>query len=261
VRNPIRNTLHKELKEKITDILQHRIRQSGLDRKVLEGEPILEDFYERSASAPISAITQSSEDMDTLPNYRNEHGVKVRADMAVLHRDQNRTILVDFTFTEPTAACNGPYEQIGSAAIKAVVRKEKEYRHWDIVNSADSLVTFAVETFVVVGKAAKDFLISFIDPSENTSLAKQLLYQQLSVALHTMRAKQFNRIKKDFTLDSTPLTPSDYGRRISGTSNSSSSSSNSNSISRGSSGSSSSSNGSSSSSSSSTVGTISTPVT
>jgi hypothetical protein len=120
-----------------------RISQADLNRRVLTVEPTLGDYYERIID-PDSTASQPTDnnredDYDLLHNYRNQQGVKVRADMAIKHNDQDRTILIDFTFTEPTAASNGPYDEVGSAAKKAAKRKLKEYSRWDTVNTADSL--------------------------------------------------------------------------------------------------------------------------
>jgi hypothetical protein len=209
IKNPIRNNLHKDLKEKISDILRNRISQSdfNLSRSLMSEEPRLEDFYDLVAEPNASPTPQepnSTDDDDHVHNYRNEHGVKVRADMGIKHHDQNRTIIVDFTFTEPTSTSNGAYEEVGSAAKKAVERKLREYRRWDTEGSADKLVVFAVETFGVVGKEAQTFLTWYISDNEAQAVVKQLLYQQLSVALHTLRAKQFERIYKEFTDDRRP---------------------------------------------------------
>jgi hypothetical protein len=212
VRNQVRNAMHKELKLKIGDILQNRIRQGGLDRRVVgPAEPNLSDYFERTGDAPLSVeMPLNSQEGGTQQRYQT----KVRGDMAVYHQDENKSVVVDFTFIEPTTDQVKTYEKPGQAAEVATKRKHEEYKYWDYTNSSNSLIIFSVETFGVVSKGALEYLRSFIGGSENRGIVKQTINQQLSVALHTMRAKAFVKIKTKLTMDVAPSVPMVNGSNV-----------------------------------------------
>jgi hypothetical protein len=203
IRNQVRNTMHKELKWKIADIMNQRIKDGGLDRRVLgPSEPNLIDYFERHANAPPMPII----DNNSQEYYSQEAHAKVRGDMAVQHVGENKTMVIDFTFTESTIpqAGGGGYVKVGQAAEVAVPKKLHQYNDWDITNSSNSLVIFGVETFGVVSNSTMDYLNSFIGEEEDRGAARLIINQQLSVALHTIRAKAFTKIKDNLTMDQPP---------------------------------------------------------
>jgi hypothetical protein len=203
LRNPIRNALHKELKIKIASIIKHRISQANLNCTVLEAEPCLRDHYEQRQTQS----TQLSVDVDAPEYHLNAEGRKVRADLAIHHHDENRYRIVDFSFTEPTSSSHLPYNKVGQAAERQVGNKLREYQHWDLDSSEDSLTIFGVETFGIVSKSAITFLESYIGSTENKSRAKPLLQQQLSVALHSLRAQEFLYIQHNSVSIGEPALP------------------------------------------------------
>jgi hypothetical protein len=148
LRNPIRNALHKELKIKIASIIKHRIGQASLNCTVLEAEPLLRDHYAQRQSQNI----QLPVNVDAPEHLINANGVKVRADLAIHHHDENRYRIVDFSFTEPTSTTHLPYNKVGQAAERQVGAKLREYQHWDLDSSEDRLTIFSVETFGIVSK-------------------------------------------------------------------------------------------------------------
>jgi hypothetical protein len=210
VRNQVRNAMHKELKFKVGDIIQHRIKLGGVDRRIVgPAEPNLSDYFERTAYAPPEMVLNSQEG-DTQQRYQ----VKVRGDMAVYHQDENKSVVVDFTFIEPTTDQIRKYDKPGEAAEVATKRKLEEYKYWDYTNSSNSLIIFSVETFGVVSKGAMEYLRSFIVGRENGGIIKQTINQQLSVALHTMRAKAFVKMKTMLTMDVAPSVPMVNGNNV-----------------------------------------------
>ncbi len=145
VRNQVRNTLHKEFKDKLVEILKNQINLTSLPLRIPLAEPMLEDFYDLK---PRSAI---SNDM------------KLRADIEVQNFAEQRSHIIDVTFTESTIRLypNG-YNVPGDAAKHGEVEKLKQYLHWDLQNSEHKFWVFNVETFGVLGATAKELLKSFI---------------------------------------------------------------------------------------------------
>jgi hypothetical protein len=124
----------------------------------------------------------------------------------------NQNLIIDFTFVEPTAQTYvGTYNKAGQAALKGKENKiNKEYKHWKVVGDqvTNNFKVIAIETF---GVLIKDDIISTIDPfinaKENRAMVINLVLQQLSVAFHTVRAKQHNFIKNTHVLRELPLHP------------------------------------------------------
>jgi len=201
VRNQIRNNLHKEFKNKFADIMKMRIETANLNRRVDNVEPRLEDYFERRNMEP------QPPDPDPGPNYFQssqfdargfQNGVKVRADMRVQMTDLNSNLIIDYTFVEPTATSYiGTYNKAGQAAKKGKENKLKnEYKHWNVDNNnnqgANNFKVIAVETFgVVIVDDIHLIFNKFIHEKENNARVLQSVMQQLSVAFHTIRAKQF----------------------------------------------------------------------
>jgi hypothetical protein len=221
VRNPIRNSLHKELKARFSDILKARIATANLNRRVLDGEPRLDDYFERLDPDPPD---QSSN--ETLrPSFEArgfENGVKVRADMAVQMTDQGNALVIDFTFVEPTARTHvGTYNKAGQAALKGRERKLKgEYKHWKVhgVNVTTKFHIIAVETFgVMLKEDITSVFGQFIHAKENTAHVLHLVTQQLSVAIHTIRSIQFHAMKDAQVFQERRIVPAANRSRTSST--------------------------------------------
>jgi len=129
VRNQIRNNLHKEFKNKFSDIMKMRIETANLNRRVDNVEPRLEDYFIRKNPEP------QPPELDPGPNYFENsqfeswgfhNGVKVRADMRVQLTDLNSNLIVDYTFVEPTATSYvGTYNKAVQAAKKGKDNKLK----------------------------------------------------------------------------------------------------------------------------------------
>jgi hypothetical protein len=190
VRNQIRNTLHKEFKDKLVEILKNQINLTSLPLRIPLAEPMLEDFYDLK---PRSAI---SNDM------------KLRADIEVQNFAEQRSHIIDVTFTESTIRLypNG-YNVPGDAAKHGEVEKLKQYLHWDLQNSEHKFWVFNVETFGVLGATAKELLKSFISDNGVNRYEELKLYQRLSVALHTCLSKATAYIHKFLTLEHAPPFP------------------------------------------------------
>jgi len=201
VRNQIRNNFHKEFKNKFSDIMKMRIETANLNSRVDNVEPRSKDYFTRKNPQP------QPPELDPGPNYfqnsqfdsRGFHNdVKVRADMRVHLTDLNSNLIVDYTFVEPTATSYvGTYNKAGQAAKKGKDNKLKnEYEHWEVENNnnqvANKFKIIAVETFgVVIVEDIYSIFNTFIHDRENRAVVLQSVLQQLSVAVHTIRAKQF----------------------------------------------------------------------
>jgi hypothetical protein len=117
-------------------------------------------------------------------NFSIEDGVKERADLAV---QMANDLIIDFTFV-------GPYNKTGQAALKGKEKKIKiEYKHWNVLgdNVTNQFYIATVETFENIAHIFR----SFFNPTENSTQVLNLRTQQLSVAVHTIRAIQFEAIK------------------------------------------------------------------
>jgi len=85
-----------------------------------------------------------------------------------------------------------PYNKAGQAALKGKEQKIKiEYKHWNVLGN-----NFTNQFYIVAVKHSVLFLrkTSHIF-SVHSSSPMNLLTQQLSVAIHTIRAIQFEAIK------------------------------------------------------------------
>ena len=72
-----------------------------------------------------------------------------------------------------------------------------EYEHWHVLgdNVTNQFYIVAVEPFGIILKDDITHIFrSFINPKENSTQVLNLLTQQLSVAIHTIRAVQFEAI-------------------------------------------------------------------
>jgi hypothetical protein len=213
VRNPIRNSLHKEMKERFSDILKARINISNQNCRVLEGEPRLENYFERLVPPPDPPDPGPNYFQSTQFDRRGFEGVvKVRADMGVQLTDLNKNLVIDFTFVEPTARTFiGTYNKAGQAAIMGRDNKKKnEYKHWKVDGDyvTNKFKVVAVETFGIV---LKEDIVSifgqFINEKEDRGGVLNLVTQQLSVAVHTMRAMQFKNMQDKQALRDRPYRP------------------------------------------------------
>jgi hypothetical protein len=200
IRNQIRNTIHKNLKHSIEDLLKHRIAVANLNMRILKDEPILSDYFERKEN-------QNNATSIISPESAQDPKEKIRADMAIKNFSDNSTTIIDFTFVEPTSKYVGAYNKIGQAAELRAKEKIKEYSAWNLNNQDNKLKIFSVETYGVISKDSKNLFNSFIIDNETESVVKNLIYQQLSVALHCLRANMFLIIKKDFASALPPVTP------------------------------------------------------
>jgi hypothetical protein len=215
VRNPIRNSLHKELKDKYSDILKARISTSDLEHRVLNEEPKLADYFERVNPAP-EQLNNDPIHLESSQFDRRgfENNVKVRADL-VVHNILNphRSLVIDFTFIEPTARTYvGTYNKTGQAALKGRQNKiSKEYKHWNVSGSNLVENIFKVIAFETFGVVIKEDIIAtvtpFINEKENPAQVINLVIQQLSVALHTIRANQFITTQSTQVLRERPQFP------------------------------------------------------
>ena len=199
VRNPIRNALHKDLKARFSDIIKARICSANLNRRVLDTEPRLADYFARIDPPP----GEPPEQVSTYDARGFEDGVKVRADLVVQMNDLNKAHVIDFTFVEPTSQTYfHAYNKAYQAALKGREQKLKnEYKHWQVIGGNNIHVTnnfqiIAVETFGIMLKDdIHSFFSQFIHEKENRSQVLNLVTQQLSVAVHTMRSIQFHAMK------------------------------------------------------------------
>jgi hypothetical protein len=133
-----------------------------------------------------------------------ENGVKVRADMAIQMTDLNENIVIDFTFVEPTAKLFTPYNKVGQAALKGKENKIKtEYKDWNISSAqvTNKFLVLAIETFgTIISDDFKNLFSQFIHEREDRTRVLEIVFQQLSVAFHSLRAKQFLYIKNHVAL-------------------------------------------------------------
>ena len=130
-RNQIRNSLHKEMKENFSDIIKTRIEIANLNRRVLNVEPRLEDYFDRKDNPPNLEPDPQRENNSQFEPRGFENGLKVRADMSVQMTDLNKHLIIDYTFVEPTSLAHiGTYNMAGQAALRQ--RDDKltyEYKH------------------------------------------------------------------------------------------------------------------------------------
>ena len=218
VRNPIRNSLHKLGKDKVAAILKSRIETADMDHKVISEEPRLEEYFDRLNPPPDPPPRGPNYFESSQFDQRGFEGrVKVRADLVVLNRSNpNKNLIIDFTFVEPTAKTYvGTYNKAGQAAL--IGRQNKilhEYKHWNVSGNTvtNKFKIVAIETF---GVAIKDDIISIISPfinqQENPKQVIHLVLQQLSVALHTIRAVQFKNIQMTQVCRGPPQFPARNG--------------------------------------------------
>ena len=132
-----------------------------------------------------------------------EDGVKIWADLVIQMNDLNKAHVIDFTFVETTSQTYfHAYNKAGQAALKGREQKLKnEYKHWQVISGNNIHVTnnfqiIAVETFGIMLKDdIHSFFGQFIHEKENRSQVLNLVTQQLSEAVHTMRSIQFHAMK------------------------------------------------------------------
>jgi Reverse transcriptase (RNA-dependent DNA polymerase) len=171
-RNQIRNSLHREMKEKFSDILKTRIETANLNRRVINIEPRLEDYFHRKDHPPNPEPDPQQENSQFEPRGF-ENGLKVRADMSVQMTDLNKHLIIDYTFVEPTSlAYIGTYSKAGQAAIRR--RNDKvtqEYKHWRVEGNnqgSNKFTIIAFETFgVIIQDDVKGVISQFIHEKEN----------------------------------------------------------------------------------------------
>ena len=202
IRNPIRNNMHKELKLKFADIIKVRIQKAGMNRRVDDVEPILGDYVSPKEDPPPPYPPDNPGQ-----NSQRQNQTKTRADMVIHLNDLNHNLLIDFTYVEPTSAYIGEYNKACQGARKGKSEKLKEYRNWNLQsnNGTNKIEIIAVETFCLgIPEDLKSVFSKFIHERENRSYVMNLVIQQLSVALHTIRAKQFEFIKGRFALQQRP---------------------------------------------------------
>jgi len=88
------------LKSRFSSILKARIATTNLNRRVLDGEPRLDNFF-NSIIPPTVDLPDPSQVDFQYDGRGFEDGVKVRADLAV-HMANN--LIIDFTFVEQPLA-------------------------------------------------------------------------------------------------------------------------------------------------------------
>ena len=96
----------------------------------------------------------------------------------------------------------------GQAALKGKEKKIKiEYKHWNVLgdNVANQFYIVTVEAFDNIAHIFR----SFINPTENSTQVLNLRTQQLSVAVHTIRAIQFEAIKGVQVFEERRTSPAD----------------------------------------------------
>jgi len=161
VRNQVRNSLHKDIKEKYSDIIKTRITTSNLEHRVLNEEPRLEDYFGRINPLPEQPNQNQNQNYFESSQFDRrgfENNVKVRADLSVQNSlNPHKNLVIDFTFVEPTAKSYvGTYNRAGQAALKGKENKiRNEYKHWNVSSNNEVTNIFkviAVETFGVVIK-------------------------------------------------------------------------------------------------------------
>jgi hypothetical protein len=117
----------------------------------------------------------------------------------------NKNVIIDFTFVEPTAKSFGVYNKSGQAALKGKENKlNVEYKHWNIsgYQVENKFVVIAIETFgIIINNDMKNLFQIFINDKEDKVKVYETVLKQLSVAFHTLRAKQFVYIKSNIVSD------------------------------------------------------------
>jgi hypothetical protein len=189
------------MKEKFSDIIKTRIETANLNRRVINIEPRLEDYFSRKDNPPDPQPDRQQGNNSQFEPRGFENGLKVRADMSVQMTDLNKHLIIDYTFVEPTSlAYVGTYNKAGQAALRR--RNDKltqEYRHWNVEGNnqgTNKFMIIAFETFgVIIPDDVKGVISQFIHAKENHGSTLTLSMQQLSVAFHTIRSKQFVEIK------------------------------------------------------------------
>ena len=202
-RNKVRNALHKELKQSFEDIIKSRIEKANLSCRVLAGEPRLEDYFNPRQPGPEVPPDPPDPPDTTLSQYDrrgHEGGRKVRADMAIRLQDPSEVMVVDFTIADPTSHDHiRGYSKVGHAAKNAKQAKlRNEYKDWMVeINNqiTKNFKIIAFESFGVgVSEDIKSLFSHFIHEEEDPIVVMQQINQQISVALHVLRASAFNRI-------------------------------------------------------------------
>ena len=87
---------------------------------------------------------------------------------------------------------------------------KNEYKHWKVVGGqvTNKFKVVAIETFGVVIKSdILSIFTPFINARENQAQVLNLVIQQVSVAIHTIRANQFNTISRNHVLRHPPIHP------------------------------------------------------
>ena len=177
-----------------------RIEKSNLSCRVLSGEPRLEDYFNQHHPPTEAPPAPPDPPHSQYDRRGHDNGRKVRADMAIRLQDHITTMVLDFTITDPTSRANIPgYNKVGHAAANAkMVKLRNEYKDWMV--SGNNQVTnnfkiIAFETFCVgIPEDIKSVFSHLIHPVEDPIQVMRLVHQQLSVALHVVRAKAFHCI-------------------------------------------------------------------
>jgi hypothetical protein len=134
--------------------------------------------------------------------------IKTRADIEISNPVSEKSFVLDLVFTESTIKLTPDgYNHPGDAAKHGARLKLAEYAHWDLANSANEFVVFNVETFGVLGDAAKKFIKRFISDDGEDRINEIKIYQRLSVALHTVLAKATLYIKQHLSHEMKPPFP------------------------------------------------------
>jgi len=95
VRNPIRNALHKDLKARFFDIVKARIGSANLNRRVLDIEPRLADYFAR-IDPPQGEPPYQIEQRSTYDALGFEDKAKVRADLLIQMNGLNKAHVINF---------------------------------------------------------------------------------------------------------------------------------------------------------------------
>jgi hypothetical protein len=86
------------MKEKFSDILKTGIETANLNRRVINIEPRLEDYFSRKDNSPDPQPDRQQGNNSQFEPRGFENGLKVLADMSVQMTDLNKHLIIDFTF-------------------------------------------------------------------------------------------------------------------------------------------------------------------
>jgi hypothetical protein len=195
VRNKIRNPVHRLFKERLSEIVGYWNKECSRRLQVSTTEPKITDHFPLLNDRPVS----------------NDIADR-RGDILITRLDTGEDIILDVTSVEPTrtVATNTPYIVAGDAAKLRHTEKMNSYTsayNLDQPNKKFQVVAF--ETSCVLHPEVPEFLKNLLlDPQHpNYSFHLNQLYQQISMAMHTIRAQAINTTLEQCTLNNPPEQP------------------------------------------------------